>query len=98
MTNTITRVFQWKGMDANVGRCVKGCPTCLKSKHPTVKYAKLPSKSVTVHPWYDVAIYSIDPCDKQQFRGMAVIATSTRLCELHPVEKRFGHARCACLP
>ncbi|KAE9037000.1 hypothetical protein PR001_g8578 [Phytophthora rubi] len=65
-------------------RCGKACIECVKSKHPTVKYGKLPLTTVTVHPWYEVVIDSISPFGKQQFRGVTIIDTSTRLCELHP--------------
>ncbi|KAE9043198.1 hypothetical protein PR002_g3477 [Phytophthora rubi] len=58
--------------------------TMAHSKHPTVKYGKLPLTTVTVHPWYEVVIDSISPFGKQQFRGVTIIDTSTRLCELHP--------------
>lgn len=66
-------------------KLVDGCTECLKAKHPTVRYGKLPPKTVEVWPWFEIAVDSIGPYGSQKFRALSIIDTATRLMELLPV-------------
>ncbi|EGZ08744.1 hypothetical protein PHYSODRAFT_524555, partial [Phytophthora sojae] len=82
---TRSRVFHWDGMEKDVKKLVDGCTECLKAKHPTVRYGKLPPKTVEVWPWFEIAVDSIGPYGSQKFRALSIIDTATRLMELLPV-------------
>ncbi|OWZ10035.1 Pol Polyprotein [Phytophthora megakarya] len=84
MVNTISQVFYWKCMEADVRDLVDNCTVCLKAKHPTIKYGKVPPKSVEVWPWYEIAVDSIGPYGRKGFRALTIIDTSTRLIEILP--------------
>ncbi|OWY96613.1 Pol Polyprotein [Phytophthora megakarya] len=86
MYETMQTALYWKGMEAHVQQFVRNCLACTKSKHPTVKYGKLPTKTVIIRPWFEVVIDSIGPYGKNKFRAMTMIDTSTRLVEIQPVD------------
>lgn len=73
IASTIAHVFHWKAMKADATRCVQACTICAKRKDCSVKYGKVPSKMVTVHPRYEVAIAPISPFSKQQFRDVTAL-------------------------
>eukprot|EP00644_Phytophthora_capsici_P010708 jgi/Phyca11/104757/e_gw1.9.811.1 len=86
MYETIKTSLYWKGMESKILQFVRNCLPCTKSKHPTVKYGKFPAKTVTVRPWFEVAIDSIGPYGQRKFRAMTMIDTRTRLVEIQPVD------------
>ncbi|EGZ21834.1 hypothetical protein PHYSODRAFT_313861 [Phytophthora sojae] len=63
MLHTIAQVFYWRGMEADVHKLVDNCIVCLKAKHPTTRFGKLPPKSVEVRPWFEIAVDSIGPME-----------------------------------
>ncbi|KAE9356037.1 hypothetical protein PF008_g3789 [Phytophthora fragariae] len=65
MYQTMKTSLWWKSMEAHIIRYVRNCLACAKSKHPTVKYGKLPAKTVVMRPWFEVAIDSIGPYGKK---------------------------------
>ncbi|KAG2789769.1 hypothetical protein PC129_g8802 [Phytophthora cactorum] len=85
MLKTMQNALTWKGMNRSVEQHVQACLPCTKNKHPTVKYGKLPEKTVITRPWFEVAIDSIGPYGKQKFRAITIIDTTTRLVEMHAV-------------
>ncbi|EGZ16399.1 hypothetical protein PHYSODRAFT_509657 [Phytophthora sojae] len=86
MYQTMKTSLWWKGMEAHIVQYVRNYLACTKSKHPIVKYGKLPAKTVVVRPWFEVAIDSIEPYGKNKFRALTMIDTSTRLTEIQPVD------------
>ncbi|GMF54448.1 unnamed protein product [Phytophthora fragariaefolia] len=81
MQNALTRA----GMARDVEKYVHSCLICTKNKHPTVKYGKLLEKTVVTRPWFEVAIGSIGPYGKQNFRAVTMIDTTTRPVEMQAV-------------
>ncbi|KAE8892938.1 hypothetical protein PF003_g23042 [Phytophthora fragariae] len=84
MAHTIAQVFYWRGMEADVHKLVDNCIVCLKAKHPTTRFGKLPPKSVEVRPWFEIAVDSIGPYGKKRFSALTIIDTATRLIEILP--------------
>lgn len=84
MVNTIGQVFYWRGMEPDVRKLTDNCLACLKAKHPTTRYGKLPPKSVEVWPWFEIAVDSIGPYGRKGFRALTIIDTTTRLIEILP--------------
>ncbi|KAE8912425.1 hypothetical protein PF005_g15379 [Phytophthora fragariae] len=71
-------------MEADVHKLVDNCIVCLKAKHPTTRFGKLPPKSVEVRPWFEIAVDSIDPYGKKRVSALTIIDIATRLIEILP--------------
>ncbi|EGZ21939.1 hypothetical protein PHYSODRAFT_313908 [Phytophthora sojae] len=85
MLKTMQNALTWAGMARDVEKNVRSCLICTKNKHPTVKYGKLPEKTVVTRPWFEVAIDSIGPYGKQKFGVYTMVDTTTRLVERQAV-------------
>ncbi|KAJ8558974.1 hypothetical protein ON010_g8474 [Phytophthora cinnamomi] len=86
MYQTMKTSHWQKNMETHIMQYVRNCLACTKSKHPIVKYGKVPTKNVVVRPWFEVAIDSIGPYGRNKFRALTMIDTSTRLTEIQPVD------------
>ncbi|OWZ14992.1 Pol Polyprotein [Phytophthora megakarya] len=84
MAATIGHSFHWTGMHADVVKFCENCLVCAKAKHPTKKYGKMPEKSTTVWPWFEIAIDSIGSYGDQGFCALTIMDTTTRLLEVVP--------------
>ncbi|POM67056.1 DNA/RNA polymerases superfamily protein [Phytophthora palmivora] len=58
MYETKKTSLYWKGMETQILQFVRKC-LCTKSKHPTVKYGKLPTKTVVQWTLLDLTVNQI---------------------------------------
>lgn len=58
---TIRQHFYWKGMQKDVEKFVRQCPTCQKTKVKTKNYGHLPEKNAEYIPWEKLCVDLIGP-------------------------------------
>ncbi|KAF4037823.1 Integrase zinc binding domain [Phytophthora infestans] len=89
MLESVKASLRWPGMTTDVNNWVRNCEECAKPKTARTKYGKLPTKTMEVRPWAEMAVDSNGPFGKQKWKALTIIDTSTRLVEIAPVADEF---------
>lgn len=82
MLESLKATLTWSGMTESVRQWIRNCEQCARSKSRAGKFGKLPTKTVEVRPWGEIAVDTLGPVEGGQWRALTIIDTSTRLVEI----------------